>query len=104
MPHLYQSTRSDGTPHRCWKFQYTDWTGRRRTATGTTRRRETEKIALRIQDKEDMIRNGHAPPPNIALKHRDTPFEDVKEKYLNWGETQGGIGGRPWGGAMDTPR
>ncbi len=97
MPHLYQSTRSDGTPHRYWKFQYTDWTGRRRTATGTTRKRETEKIALRVQDKEDRIRNGHIPPPDTALKHRSTPFCEVKDKYLNWGETHGGIGGRPWG-------
>ncbi len=97
MPYVFQTERKDGTPHRKWRFQYTDWKGRRRTATGTTSKRETEKIARRVQDKHDRIKKGLEPPPDSAEKHRNRPFEEVKEEYLQWGESQGGRGGKPWG-------
>ena len=97
MPYVFQTERKDGTAHSKWRFQYTDWTGRRRTATGTTSKRETEKIARRVQDKHDRIKKGLEPPPDSAQKHRTQPFNKVKKEYLDWGESQGGRGGKPWG-------
>ena len=97
MPYVFKTMQSNGEPHRNWRYQYTDWTGRRRGATGTASKRETEMIALRVQDKQDKIRKGHAPPPNTAIRHKNTAFSEVKDKYITWGESQGGTGGRPWG-------
>ena len=95
MPYVFQTKRKNGKYHPRWRFQYTDWHGRRRSATGTTGKAETEKIALRVQAEQDAIRNGWRPPPRPS----DTPhaFEEVKGEYLAWGESQGGRGGRPWG-------
>jgi hypothetical protein len=49
MPYVFQSSNLLGKPHPRWRFQYTDWKGRRRTATGTTSEADTRKLALAVQ-------------------------------------------------------
>lgn len=95
MPYLFQSKDSDGRSHPRWRFQYTDWKGKRRTATGTTSESETRKLALAVQSEQDAIRRGWKPAPKVSDRPR--PFGDVVDEYLAWGATQGGRGGRPWG-------
>src|SRR5262245_29049938 len=96
MPYVFQSKRRrDGETHARFRFQYTDFRGIRRTATGTTSRSETEKFALNVQSEQDAIRKGWRPPPKSSDVPRD--FGDVLKEYLAWGEAQGGRGGRPWG-------
>ena len=94
MAHVFQTFK--GTkPHPRWRFRYTDWQGQRRSATGTTSRAETEKLALHVQSNQDAIRKGWRPPPKTSDKPRE--FSDVAAEYLAWGNSQGGRGGRPWG-------
>src|SRR5262245_50013310 len=94
MAHLYRTYRKDRSPHARWRFQYLDWQGVKRKATGYTSRKETEKLANRIQAEQDAIRKGLEPPPKA--EEPVVPFEEFESKYLAWGETQGGRGGRPW--------
>src|SRR5690606_7568833 len=94
MPYLYRTRRKDGTPHARWRFQYRDWQGKKRKATGYTSRSETEKLANTVQAEHDAIRKGLRPPP--VIEEPPLPFDEVAEKYLTWGETQGGRRGRPW--------
>jgi len=96
MPYIFQSKNKNGQPHPRWKFQYTDWRGRRRTGTGVKSKTETRKLAERLQAKHDAIRRGHEPPPRSWNKHAKRHFAEVKDEYLAWGESQGGRGGRPW--------
>src|SRR5438093_332923 len=53
MPYVFQTRGKDGSPHSRWRFQFSDFRGRRRTATGTTSRTETEKLAQRVQSDQD---------------------------------------------------
>ena len=95
MPYLFRTKRRDGSWHPRWRFQYTDWRGRRRTGLGTTGKRETEDLALTVQTDQDAIRKGWKPAPKASDKPRR--FEEVSLEYLAWGNSQGGRGGRPWG-------
>jgi integrase len=95
MPYVFQSKDQVGKPHARWRFQYTDWKRRRRTATGTTSELETRKLALAVQSHHDAIRNGWKPAPKPSDRPR--PIGEVVDEYLAWGAAQGGRGGRPWG-------
>ena len=82
--------------HPRWRFQYVDWTGRKRTATGTTSKAETERIALVVQAEKDKVRKLKIKaPPKLS----DVPraIDDVIHEYLDWGKSQGGRGGHAWG-------
>ena len=94
MAYVFQTFDKNGKPHPHWKFQFTDWTGRRRSSTGTTSRTETEKLAARVEAEHDAIRRGHREPPKSFNKHLNRPFEEARNDYLAWGESQGGRGGR----------
>ena len=95
MPYLFQSKRKGGSARNLrWRFQYTDWRGKRRSGTGTTSRAETEKLALRVQAEQDAIRRGWKPAPKSSDRAR--AFDEVVEEYLAWGESQGGRNGHPW--------
>jgi len=83
-------------PHDKWKFQYTDWTGKRKTGTGTKKEKETYRIACKIEQEHSEIRRGLRPAPTSAVKHGRREFSKVIEEYLAWGASQGGRGGRPW--------
>ena len=92
---LYQVYNADGSVNRRWKFRYVDFEGRRRGGTGTTSDRDTYLIRQQKQSDQDAIRNGWKPRP----KPSDKPmrFKDIKNEYLAWGKTQGGLRGFPWG-------
>ena len=95
MPYVFQSRNDRGKPHPRWRFQFTDWRGKRRTATGTTSESDTRKLALAVQSEQDAIRRGWKPAPKPSDRPR--PIGEVIDEYLAWGRTQGGRGGRPWG-------
>ena len=95
MAHVRRTKRRDGTLHERWRFQYVDHLGRRREGTGTTDKRQTEQIARQIEDRERQIRLGVLPVPKKADK--PTPFAEIKAKYLEYGNTQGGRKGHAWG-------
>jgi integrase len=95
MPNAFRARKRDGTFYRRWRFEYRDWQGRRRKGTGTTSKLETLKIAEAMQAREDEIRRGLRPPPKASDEPRT--FKEAKDEYLAWGETHGGLGGRPWG-------
>jgi integrase len=81
------------------KFQgyYRTAAGRTRFFTGATSRAETVRIARRLEDDERQIALGYRPAKTAAAKHKARPFADVAREYREWGEAQGGRGGRPWG-------
>lgn len=82
--------------HECYRFQFTDWQGRRRTGTGFPSRKDTEDRAAEIQREHDEIRRGHREPPKSSKKHGGRTFSDVTDEYLAWGRSQGGREGYPW--------
>jgi hypothetical protein len=82
------------------KYQgwFIDAIGKRRFFTGTRAKAETLRIAQRLEDEHRQVRLGYRPAVQSADMHRHRPFTEVKDEYLAWGESQGGRGGRPWGG------
>ena len=80
---------------------YTDYTDKRIYFTAPTRT-EAKQEAQRLDAEHRLVRQGIRPAPSSASKHKKRPFNEVKQEYLDWGETQGGRGGRPWG--MDHAR
>ena len=84
-------------PHAKWRFEFVDWQGRRRSATGTVDKRETEALAVRLEAEAEAVRKGWRPPPKQADKSAARAFADVAAEYRAWGEASGGRGGRPWG-------
>ena len=83
-------------PHDRFRFEYTDYQGRRRTASGSSSRAETAALANRVQAGQDEIRRGFRPAPRSSDKARTISITDVIGEYLAWGNSQGGRGGRPW--------
>ena len=76
---------------------YVDARGRRKTFTGTTKRAETRRMAQSLEDKHLKVRLGYIAAPHPAEKHKNTPFREIADEYLDWGMASGGRGGRPWG-------
>ena len=97
MAYVFQTRGKNGKAHARWRFQYTDYVGHRRTATGTTSKIGTVRLAERVQAENDAIRKGLQPVPTTAAKNGTRPLTEVMDEYLAWGESQGGRGGRPWG-------
>ena len=85
----------DGRPHRKWRFWFTDWQGKRQWKTGTASKAKTLTMAQRLEDEHRQIRLGYRPPPRRAA--RKFPFDEIKTEYLDWGGSQGGRSGKPWG-------
>ncbi len=85
-------------PLRGGKYQgwFIDANGDRKFFTGTRSKKETERLALRFEDEHRQIRTGYVPEPSAADEHHDRPFTEVTDEYVAWGESQGGLGGRPW--------
>ena len=96
MAHFYRSKDRRGKLLPKWRFQYTDWQGRRRTKTGGVSKKETEELAKRIEVYHEEIKRGFRPPPRQASEAAKRRFEDVVNEYLDWGASQGGRRGRPW--------
>ncbi len=85
-------------PNRAGKYQgfFLNMNGQRVFFTGTHDRRETLRMGEKLEDEHRQIRLGYREPPRSASKYKARPFAEVKDEYLAWGKTQGGIGGRPW--------
>ena len=96
MAHVFQTFTRDGRPHPRWRYQFTDWQGRRRTATGTTSEIETRRKATAIQAEHFDIRKGLRPAPNSAQRHSRDLLSLVVNEYLDWGRSQGGKNGNRW--------
>ena len=96
MAYVFRTQGKNGKAHARWRFQYTDYLGHRRTATGTTSKQETAKLAEQVQAEHDLIRKGLRPLPRISGAHSGRQFKEVSSEYMMWGESQGGRGGRAW--------
>jgi hypothetical protein len=81
------------------KYQgwFIDATGLRKFFTGTRSKADTLRIAQRLEDEHRQIRLGYRPPMQSVEKNKQRAFEEVKDEYLAWGNSQGGRDGRPWG-------
>ncbi len=66
MAHVYQSKNKDGKVHAKYRFQYIDYTGVRRTGTGTTSKKETKEIAEKVEAEHGLIRNGYKEAPKAV--------------------------------------
>jgi len=81
------------------KYQgwYKNYRGKRIFFTGTTKKVETRRIAEDHEHHHAMIRLGQVPPPSKATRAGKRQFSEVTHEYLDWGNSQGGRDGRPWG-------
>ena len=96
MAYVFRTRDKSGKIHPRWRFQYTDWQGKRHTKTGTRSKKETETLAKRTESYHEEIRCGFRPPPREASVAERRPFAEVVNEYLDWGRAQGGRRGRPW--------
>jgi len=95
MAYVFQTFSKDGRPHKRWRFQYIDWKGRKRTATGATSKTATVAIADQVQLEQDKIRK-HKVRPEPKPSDTPQPIAEAIEAYLAAGRANGGHGGRPW--------
>ena len=70
--------------------------GSRKFFTGTHERKETLRIAQRLEDEHRQIRLNYRPAPKLSDKAGKRAFWSVAKEYLEWGRAQGGKGGEPW--------
>jgi len=96
MAYVFQTHDKLGKAHPRWRFQFTDRYGRRRTATGTTSKTDTTRLATRVEAEEYDIRKGIRTAPTPSIKARNRSFREVADEHIAWGKAQGGRGGRPW--------
>ncbi len=99
MARVYQTFDKDGKPHPKWRFSFTDWQGKRKSQTGYPSKKQTERLAAKVEREHEEIRKGYRPPPKSYARHHRRPFSEIKGIYISWGESQGGTGGRPWAGS-----
>jgi len=86
-------------PLRNGKYQawFIGYNGKQKFFTGMRKKAETLQIAQRLEDDHRQISLGYRPIPKTNLKHRNDLFEKVMQEYLDFGNMQGGRGGRSWG-------
>ncbi|MHC4663542.1 MAG: tyrosine-type recombinase/integrase [Planctomycetota bacterium] len=96
MAYIFRRKDKNGKPVGPWKFQYTDWQGVRKSATGYSSKKETEQLAAKIEREHQEIRKGYRPMPNACDRHAKKQVQEIIDMYLEWGRSQGGRGGRPW--------
>lgn len=82
--------------YQAWFYTYQ---GQRKFFTGTTSKRETRRMAEKLEDQHRMVKEGYRPIPTEA--NPNIPFADVLEEYQNWGSSHGGRGGHPWSEAHE---
>ena len=86
-------------PYKADKYRgwFKDRHGKRKFFTGTTNKRETLRMAKELEDDHKAARLSALPDKHHAERHAGKAFSAVKVEYLDWGKSQGGRGGRPWG-------
>jgi integrase len=94
MAGVRKKRRSKADKYQGW---FIDAEGVRHFFTGVSDRGETLRMAQRLEDDHRQVRLGYRPPATSADRHRGRPFVEAVTEYLDWGEAQGGRGGRPWG-------
>jgi integrase/recombinase XerD len=70
--------------------------GKRKWFLGTHSRRDTIKMAEKLEDEAREVHLGYRPPATAAARHRSRPFMEVVEEHIAWGRTFGRRG-KPWG-------
>jgi integrase len=85
--------RKKPNPSGKYRGFYKDRHGERINFLGTHDRKETVRIAEKLEDEETQIKLGFRNAPN---KYKARPYSEVAKEYLAWGNSQGGLGGRPW--------
>ena len=71
--------------------------GKMQHFSGTRSRRETLKVAKQLEEDHKLARLGRLPDSGGKGKHSSRPLKEAEDEYVDWGESQGGRGGRPWG-------
>ena len=79
-----------------WRARIEDHNGNRRFYTLSTDRKQAQKEADMIENREREIRQGLRPIPTHKDKASDRNTFEAMEEYLAWGNLQGGRKGRPW--------
>ncbi|MBI1319286.1 MAG: tyrosine-type recombinase/integrase [Candidatus Hydrogenedens sp.] len=90
MAYVFRTKDKDGKPHRKWRYQYVDRYGKKRTATGTSSKRETVRIAEEHGAKERAIRIGITEAPSTYALNRSRDLKEVLDEYMTWGKRYGG--------------
>lgn len=95
---MVQVTDSSGKPvfHQRWRTRIVDHRGNRKTFTLSKNKQQAQRQADMIEVREREIRMGLRSVPSAADAANKRPIEDVMREYQEWGDTQGGRGGRPW--------
>jgi len=85
-------------PLKSGKFQgwFIDFHGNRVFFTGSKNRKDTHRIAERLEDEHHQVKLGYRPAPTQADRYKKEPFAKIKKEYMAWGNAQGGRGGLPW--------
>jgi len=94
--YLYASKTKAGVRFR---FQFSDYLGRRRTGTlpGCRSKEEAQREADRIQHEHTMVSKGYLPVPEQWQRQSTERFHTVLNDYLDEGKRAGGRRGFPWG-------
>ena len=71
-----------------------DYQGKQRFFRGTSSRKETLAMAKETENRHRLIRLGHLPSPEES--HKPRPFTAVRDEYMAWGRSEGGLRGHPW--------
>jgi integrase len=71
-------------------------TGERKFFLGTSSRTDTLEMAKQLEAEHRKMRNGLAPLPTSALRHRSRRFSEIVDEYLSWGRASGRKDGSPW--------
>lgn len=79
-----------------WRTRVDDHRGNRRFYTLSTDKKQAQREADMIENREREMRQGLRPIPTRHDKASDQSIQDVMEEYLAWGNLQGGRKGRPW--------
>ena len=105
MAYLFRNKDEDGKEFGPWRFQFTTWQGTRKTfTTPYTNKKEAERLAGKMELEAKEIRRDIIPAPKTHQKAMKKPFREVADEYLEWGRSQGGRGGRPWGKGSEKNR
>ncbi len=95
---IVQLTDKSGNPlfHQRWRTRIVDHRGNRRTFTLSKNKQQSQAQADRIEVREREMRLGLRPLPSMSEEAGKRPIMEVMQEYLDWGNAQGGRGGRPW--------
>jgi len=83
-----------GAIHSAWRFHYVDRNGVQRTGTGDTSKQRTLDLKKQVQARERAIRRKWIDAPKESATPRE--IAEVIEEFLAYGNSKGGLGGRPW--------